>query len=52
MIKMSLTEFRKWVNTASKEEIGQKDIVEITFDGEVIRKFVPITWRDPRFPIH
>ena len=52
MIKMSLTEFRKWVKEATKEEIEQKDVIEVTFDGETIRKFTPRTWRNPMFPVH
>jgi len=52
MLRMSLTEFRKWVKDAKAEEIRDKEPIEITADGETIHKFVPRTWRDPRFPLH
>ncbi len=52
MLVMSLTEFKKWIKEAKAEEIRDKEPVEVMFNGESIRKFVPKSWRDPRFPLH
>ncbi len=51
-MKMTITEFKKWIKEAKTDEIKAKEPIDITSDGEVIHKFVPITWRDPRFQIH
>jgi len=45
MQKISLTELKKF----TKYDIDKRIPLEITFDGEVIAKLVPKTWRDPRF---
>ena len=59
MIRMSLTEFIKMMRidrerkvSTVRGEIEPRLPIEITYDGEIVFKIVPKTWRNPAFPIH
>jgi len=45
-VRVNLTELKRQM---AKEWIEENVPIEITFNGEVIAKLVPKTWRDPRF---